>query len=73
VKQDPLDVHYALDNSFALCRGNRVPRVPCDHFVYLGEVLSEGLVTEALASAPPGPRRYPWQRCAACVDLIKVP
>lgn len=59
----PLDVHCELDDGFALCGGNSVPRVPYDRFVFLGEVL-------ARPDAPPQHPRFPWQRCRACVDMI---
>jgi len=55
----PLDVHCEVDDGFALCGGNKVPRVPHDRFVQLGWVLA--------TSAPP--RRWPWQRCPACVAM----
>ena len=57
----PLDVHCEIDDGFALCGGNKVPRVPHDHFVQLGEVLT---------NAPP-PRRWPWQRCPTCVSMLE--
>jgi hypothetical protein len=62
VKQDPLDVHCEIDDGFALCGGNYVPRVPHDQFVYLGEVL---------ANATRPPRRWPWQRCPSCVSMLE--
>jgi hypothetical protein len=55
----PLDVHCEIDDGFALCGGNKVPRVPHDRFVQLGEILA--------TSAPP--RRWPWQRCPTCVAM----
>lgn len=60
----PLDVHCKLDDGFALCGGNLVPRVPYDHFIHLGEVL---------ANATARPTRFPWQRCPTCVDMIALP
>ena len=63
LKRDPLDVHCQLDDGFALCGGNRVPRVPHDRFVQLGEVLAKAL--------PYRPRRWPWQRCGACVSMLE--
>jgi len=61
LKRDPLDVHCQLDDGFALCGGNKVPRVPHDRFVQLGEVL---------VNARPRPCR-PWQRCGACVSMLE--
>jgi hypothetical protein len=59
----PLDVHCEIDDGFALCGKNAVPRVPHDVFVHLAEVL---------ADAPPlHLRRHPWQRCPACVAMVE--
>jgi hypothetical protein len=59
-----LDVHCKLDDGFALCGGNYVPRVAYDHFINLGEVLSNAS-PQQLSS-----QRWPIQRCAACVAMI---
>lgn len=59
VAMKPLDVHCEVDDGFALCGGNYVPRVPLDRFVQLGEMLKHDT-----------PVRYPWQRCPSCVAMI---
>jgi len=62
LRRSPLDVHCEIDDGFALCGGNKVPRVSHDQFVHLGEVLA--------ATAEP-PHRWPWQRCLACVAMTE--
>lgn len=56
-----LDVHCALDDSLALCGGNKAPRVRLDQFVHLGALLAS---SDRLRGAP-------WQRCPACVAVVE--
>lgn len=59
----PLDVHCKLDDGFSLCGGNKVPCVPHDLFEHLAEVKEK-----ADQSVP---KRFPWQRCRACVAMLE--
>ena len=61
----PLDVHCELsDDEAVLCGGIKIPRVPYETFVHLGEVLA--------TSFPPQPWRNPWQRCPSCVAMLAI-
>lgn len=53
----PLDVHCEIDDGFALCVGNKVPRVPVDLFLQLAQVTGSSA-------------RFPWLRCSRCVVLL---
>lgn len=57
-----LDVHCEIDDGFALCGGNKVPRLRYDQFIQLGTMLVR---SDRLRSAP-------WQRCLACVAVVEA-
>jgi hypothetical protein len=55
-----LDIHCEIDDGFALCGGNKVPRVPLERFLYLGE---------AFAAFPRLRQGCGMQRCVTCIEL----
>jgi len=63
-RRPPLDVHCQLDDaSTPLCDRNCAPCIAVPLFESLGQYLAND-------SRPMSERKFPIQRCKACVDML---